>query len=85
MVDFEDSVVYVTANDSDRQIFLDEAVQSGGQPVGLIAADKKGGRLTMLMLKLYPDREEWMSEYLGLFQAVGNELIRQIKGTKDNA
>jgi hypothetical protein len=56
-VGFEDSTIFVGAKDENRFAMLNSAIQAGGTPVGLIAADKSGNELTM-RARVYPEHHD---------------------------
>jgi hypothetical protein len=69
-VAFENSSVLIYADDPDRLRFLNEAIEAGGYPAGLIAIDYDGREL-VIMIKLFEcdaTREELLP---GLSSATG--------------
>jgi len=76
VVGFETSTIFVAGNQEDRLQMLNEAVEQGGEPIGLIAviktipeksfADAQTETLT-LSLKVFQEyaHEEWAEKYLG--------------------
>jgi hypothetical protein len=61
-IDFETSIIFVRAEDENRLAMLNSAVQAGGTPVGLIAADKLSGCELAMSMRVYP--EHWDSKEL---------------------
>jgi hypothetical protein len=57
VVGFESSTIFVQAKDENRLATLNSAMQAGGIPVGLIAADKTGNELTILA-RVYPEHQD---------------------------
>jgi hypothetical protein len=57
VIGFETSTIFVRATDDNRIAMLNSAIQAGGTPVGLIAADKTGSTLTM-RARAYPEHQE---------------------------
>jgi hypothetical protein len=56
-VGFEDSTIFVSPVHKDRLALLNFAIQEGGIPVGMIAADKFGNRLEM-RTTVYPEHQD---------------------------
>jgi hypothetical protein len=54
VVGFENSTIFVQAEDKDRLAMLNSAIQAGGIPVGLIATDKSGTGLA-ISVRCYPE------------------------------
>jgi hypothetical protein len=66
VVGFENSTVFITASDANRLSLLQEAIDAGGQPIGMMAIDKSQGSLKILHT-IYPENEEdaeWIEKYL---------------------
>ena len=65
VIGFETSTIYVWGNDANRHRMLDEAVHSGGKPVGMIGYDMHNGLLSVHIrpLEEYAG-EDWVAEYL---------------------
>jgi hypothetical protein len=74
-IGFETSTVFVRAKDENRIAMLNSAIQAGGTPVGLIAADKtERGLVTQVWA--YPEHEDSQE-----FDAIGylHALTLQVK------
>lgn len=56
VVGFETSTIFVRATDDNRITMLNSAIQAGGTPIGLIAADKTGTGLAM-RARVYPEHQ----------------------------
>jgi hypothetical protein len=62
---FDNSTAYIWSHNPDRQQVLDDAVRSGGKPVGLIAMIQKDGKVKFAT-KVYPESAHltWVDDYL---------------------
>jgi hypothetical protein len=67
VIGFESSTIFVQAKDEDRLVMLNSAMQAGGIPVGLIAADKTGNELTILANAFIPNTSTRRIRRRGLF------------------
>jgi hypothetical protein len=66
VVAFENSTACIWSHDPDRQQVLDDAVRSGGKPVGLFAVIRKDSDKVEFATKVYPESAhlKWVDEYL---------------------
>ncbi len=77
VVGFEKRTDYVVASDKDGLAKLNDLVEAGGDPVGLIGAtlDKNIGTIRARALQEYED-QEWVQRYLGeLVQTIGQGIM----------
>ena len=77
VVAFEIGPVFVKAVDAHRLQTLNEAVDSGGKPIGLIVADRAQGKLGVTT-KIYPEnlhQEQWLVYLVGLTDSFRGLLI----------
>ncbi len=77
VVGFEKHTDYVWASDKDGLAKLNDLVEAGGEPVGLIGAilDSKIATIRARALQEYED-QEWVQRYLGeLVQTIGQGII----------
>jgi hypothetical protein len=76
-VAFEHSTVIVSSTDGDRLKKLNDAVNAGGHPIGLIAAEQSDGRLS-IMTTIYPenaDMEEQCHAILDQLKVSAGQLL----------
>jgi hypothetical protein len=57
-IDFESSIAFVRAEDENRLATLNSAIQAGGTPVGLIAADKSESCELAMRIWVYPEHSD---------------------------
>jgi|HubBroStandDraft_2_1064218.scaffolds.fasta_scaffold315014_2 hypothetical protein len=57
-VAFENTSIMVRANDDDRLQMLNDAMQQGGIPIGMIVADKAEGGVLQLKARIFPEHLE---------------------------
>ena len=82
-VAFENSSVLIYADDPDRLRFLNEAIEAGGYPAGLIAIDYDGRELVIMTNVFECDaaREEHYRAYL---RRLAEEIAKRAEKIKNN-
>jgi hypothetical protein len=82
-VGFETSTIFVHAEDENRLALLNSAIQAGGIPVGLIAADKIENQLALRVrcFSEHQDSEEFDAEgyLLALTHQIRENLLSRSK------
>ena len=81
VVGFEKRTGYVVASDKDGLAKLNELVEAGGKPIGLIGATRNNNIVT-IRAKAFEEYEgqEWVKGYLGeLVQTISQDIISQVK------
>jgi hypothetical protein len=76
-VGFEDSTVFITPDDPNRLQLLHDAINAGGRPIGLIAADMSE-RSMALMHTIYPENEEDAELFDKYLEALEHSFARSL-------
>jgi hypothetical protein len=65
VIGFESSTIYIWGHDPNRQRALDEAVDAGGEPIGVLGCDMRDGLLSVQVRALEEHaHEDSVAEYL---------------------
>jgi hypothetical protein len=79
VVAFEDRTIFITAAQEKALDLLNEAVNQGGIPIGLIAADKTGNELTMQSY-IFPEHGGTAREEAGnLLQRIAEQVAQRLR------
>ena len=77
-IGFENTSIFITASEADKHRLLNEAIQLGGIPVGMIYADCDGEYL-VLKSRVYPEHAEAKAEARAFLTKVCEEIRASVQ------
>jgi hypothetical protein len=78
-VAFENSTVFVKANDGDSLRSLNDAINAGGMPVGLIAVDQdQASRTAQIITRIYPENSDVEEQCSWLLTTLAGHLAKSL-------